>query len=235
MELPPNGGSPSSLCGAGSWNSNQSAISRRDKGFHTVRSGVDRGELSFIARFVEVLEIWNELRTGDGTLSYPGRAGSYASPSTSAIGGRGWDFHTVRGGIIPGDILFRPRTVGVVDVVWKDCDPGMGPYRPRVVLTLCTSPGQTAIRQVAMFLFSSKINSTLKILDCQIPKYCRVLYLQEVGDLQQQSAAAISSITIASEELNDEGSDTVFRAWNTVRTSLRGQTTHRQTVCEARI
>ena len=31
----------------------------------------------------------------------------------------GWGFHAVRGGIDPGDIRFRPRVVGVVQV-WKD-------------------------------------------------------------------------------------------------------------------
>ena len=31
----------------------------------------------------------------------------------------GWGFHTVRGGIDPGDHHFRPRVVGVVDV-WRD-------------------------------------------------------------------------------------------------------------------
>ena len=64
---------------------------------------------------------------------------------------------------------------------------------------------------------------------CQNRKRCsRVLYLQEVSDLQ---FATSSSIAITFEELNDEGSDTtVFRAWNTVSTSLHDQTTHRQTV-----
>ena len=32
------------------------------------------------------------------------------------IGRWGWDFHTVRGGINPGDIRVRLRVVGVVDV-----------------------------------------------------------------------------------------------------------------------
>ena len=31
----------------------------------------------------------------------------------------GWEFHTVRGGIDPGDRCFRPWFVGVVEV-WKD-------------------------------------------------------------------------------------------------------------------
>ena len=45
------------------------------------------------------------------------------SPSKSAITQRGWGFHTVRGGIDPGNIRFRPRVVGVVDI-WKDFDRG---------------------------------------------------------------------------------------------------------------
>ena len=31
----------------------------------------------------------------------------------------GWGFHTLRGGIDPGDLRFLPRLVGVVDL-WKD-------------------------------------------------------------------------------------------------------------------
>ena len=46
-------------------------------------------------------------------------------PSQSAIGQWGWGFHTVRGGIDPGDRLFRPRFVGVVDV-WNDVETGDG-------------------------------------------------------------------------------------------------------------
>ena len=37
----------------------------------------------------------------------------------------GWGFHTVRGGIDPGDHRFRPRDVGFVDV-WKYFWPGDG-------------------------------------------------------------------------------------------------------------
>ena len=70
--------------------------------------------------------------TRDGNLSSPGAAGprrgpkgqlspraGSKSPSQSAITLWGWIFHTVRGGIDPGDQLFRPRVVGVVDI-WKD-------------------------------------------------------------------------------------------------------------------
>ena len=37
----------------------------------------------------------------------------------SAITQWGWGFHTLRGGIDPGDLRFRPRVVGVVEI-WKD-------------------------------------------------------------------------------------------------------------------
>ena len=30
----------------------------------------------------------------------------------------GWGFHTLRGGIDPGNLRFRPRVVGVVEI-WK--------------------------------------------------------------------------------------------------------------------
>ena len=54
-----------------------------------------------------------------------------------------WGFHTVRGGIDPGDRRFRPRVVGVVDV-WKIFYAGMGPYPPGVVLA---HPGSMGSRQ----------------------------------------------------------------------------------------
>ena len=53
------------------------------------------------------------------------------SPSQSAITQWGWGFHTLRGGIDPGDLRFRPRVVEVVDR-WKGLLPGMGTYPPRV-------------------------------------------------------------------------------------------------------
>ena len=65
----------------------------------------------------------------------------YTVPSQSEIGPWGWDFHTVRGGVKPGDNRVRPWVVGVVDV-WTDFDPGMRPYRPKVTFPSCTSLGQ---------------------------------------------------------------------------------------------
>ena len=52
------------------WSSNQSAISQRDRGFLTVQGGVDPRKLSLLPHVMEVLEMWNDVWTGDGTL-YP--------------------------------------------------------------------------------------------------------------------------------------------------------------------
>ena len=46
------------------------------------------------------------------------RAGSM-SPNQSEITQWGWGFHTLRGGIDPGDLRFRPQVVGVVEM-WTD-------------------------------------------------------------------------------------------------------------------
>ena len=75
---------------------------------------------------MEVLEMWNDLWTGDGTL-YPPEVEPWLTIRTMAnqkIGRWGWDFHIVRGGTNPNDIRVRPQVVGVVDV-WMDSDPGM--------------------------------------------------------------------------------------------------------------
>ena len=52
------------------WSSNQSAISQRNWGFFTVRGGVDPRNLGLLPRPIEVLELWNDLWTGNRTL-YP--------------------------------------------------------------------------------------------------------------------------------------------------------------------
>ena len=108
------------------WSSNQSAISQRDWGFLTVQGGVDPTKLGLLPRLMEVLEMWNDLWTGDWTL-YPPEVESWLNIRTMAnqkIGRWGWDFHIVRGGINPDDIRVRSRVAGVVDV-WTDSDPGM--------------------------------------------------------------------------------------------------------------
>ena len=63
------------------------------------------------------------------------------SPSQSLISQKGRSFHTLRAGIYPGDVRFRPQVVGLVDVR-KDFLPGMGPYYPRVSLAPCVSANQ---------------------------------------------------------------------------------------------
>ena len=62
------------------------------------------------------------------------------NPSQSAISQRGCGVSTLRGGIGPGDHCFRPR-FGVVGV-YKDFDPGMGPYPPRIALAPRTPANQ---------------------------------------------------------------------------------------------
>ena len=61
------------------------------------------------------------------------------SLSQSATSQLGWGFHTLRGGIDPGDLRFRPRVVGVVEI-WNGFEPGMGNYPPRVRRDLGVGP-----------------------------------------------------------------------------------------------
>ena len=74
-----------------------------------------------------------------------------------------------------------------------------------------------------------------EILSRQNRKRCsRVLYPKR--SKRSKQLATSSSIAIAFEELNDGGSHTtVFCAWNNVSTFLHYQTTHRQSIWEARI
>ena len=77
---------------------------------------------------MEVLEMWNDLWTGDATLNPRGEElAQHANHGPKKkIRRLGWDFHTVRGGINPGDIRVRPRVVGVVVCGWipiPACDP----------------------------------------------------------------------------------------------------------------
>ena len=95
--------------------------------------------------------MWNDRWTGDGTLWCPGGGHSILydpQPIRDRPDGGVGDFHTVRGGINPGDIHVRSWVVGVV-YVWMDDDLGMEPYRPQMTVTLCTIPinERLAIRQ----------------------------------------------------------------------------------------
>ena len=85
------------------WSSNQPAISQRDWGFLAAQGGVDPRKLGFLPQLMEVLEMWNDLWTGDGTLIPP--RWSWLNMRTMAnqkIGRWGWDFDTARGGIMCG-------------------------------------------------------------------------------------------------------------------------------------
>ena len=92
------------------WSSNQSAISPRDWGFHAVQGGVDPTKLRLLPRLMEVLQMWNDFWTGDGTL-YPPEVelAQHANNGQS----ESW----------PGELGF-PNRAGRYHV-WMDSDPGM--------------------------------------------------------------------------------------------------------------
>ena len=92
------------------WSSNQPTISQRDWGFMTVQVGVDPKKLGLLSRLTEVLEMWNDLWTGDGTL-YPSEVGLAQHAK---------------------DVQSESRPVGLGFLhragryhVWMDSDPGM--------------------------------------------------------------------------------------------------------------
>ena len=115
------------------WSSNQSAISQRDWGFLTVQGGVDPRKLRLLPRLMEVLrDVERPPDRGWDPISSRGGAGSACKPwlIRKSVGRWGWDFHTVRGGIMCGWIPIPA------------CDP-----IARVTPTLCMNPVQCAIRQ----------------------------------------------------------------------------------------
>ena len=103
-------------------------------GFHTAPGGADPGELYFRPRGVGVVEIWKNVYIGDGTQSHPGTAGlggvkrgrgpilpglrSLYAPQPISDWPVKLGFPTVQGGVDPGEIDFRPRDVGIVEM-WK--------------------------------------------------------------------------------------------------------------------
>ena len=93
-----------------SMNPGQSAISPSSWGFSTMRSGIDPGDHFFRPRCEGVVDVCRDLLFRDGALSSSGGAGS-TKPNQSAISQRGWDLHTVRGGIDSEDLHFLPRLV----------------------------------------------------------------------------------------------------------------------------
>ena len=121
----------------GCMSSGQSATSQWRWGFHTVRGGINPGDLRFRPLFVGVVEIWKDFVSGDETLSSPGAAGprrcpvgklppctGSMSPSQSATSQSAsqpvwlrFPYRAGRYGL--GDLRFRPQVVGVVKM-WKD-------------------------------------------------------------------------------------------------------------------
>ena len=89
----------------------QSAITQLGWSFHAL----DPGDLRLRPRVVGVVDRWIDCWP-KGQITP--RAGSM-SPSQLAITQWGWSFHSLRGGIDPGYLRFRPRVVGDVDI-WKD-------------------------------------------------------------------------------------------------------------------
>ena len=99
--------------------------SRWGWGFHTLRGGIDPGNLRLCSR-VKVAERWMIFLSGDETASSPGaaghrswpkahlsrRAGSMRQQPTNGVG-----LHTVRGGIDPGDLRFSAKDVGVLQML----------------------------------------------------------------------------------------------------------------------
>ena len=84
-----------------------SDYSQRSRGFHTVWGGDDRKEIGFIFRFVQLFDVYNDIWTGDGTLSSSDGTGSIIyGPQQIKDRPVGWvgAFHAVRGDINPGDI-----------------------------------------------------------------------------------------------------------------------------------
>ena len=65
-------GALSSPGGAGFTNLSQSAIIRWGWGFYTVSGGIDPKDYRFRPRFVGVVDVRNDLWSGDGTLILPG-------------------------------------------------------------------------------------------------------------------------------------------------------------------
>ena len=52
----------------------ETATSERGWSFHTLRGGLDRGDLCLCSRVVEVAEIWMTSQSGNETASSPGAA-----------------------------------------------------------------------------------------------------------------------------------------------------------------
>ena len=89
-------------------------------GFHTLRGDTAPGYPRTHPPVVGVVHVCKGFSSGDGNLSSPRYFGSIYDPQPVSDRPVGLRFHTVRGGLDPGDHHFRPHVVGVVKV-WKNC------------------------------------------------------------------------------------------------------------------
>ena len=89
------------------------------QGFPPVRGGFDRGITVFVPELSNLYIYGGIYELRMGACRPRVALALFSSPSQSAIGRRGWGFHTVRGGFDLGDPRFRPQVVGVEDV-WRD-------------------------------------------------------------------------------------------------------------------
>ena len=67
-------------------------------------------------RFVEVVNVWEDVCTGDRTLPSPGGTGFMCKPNQPATSQWTWGFHTVWGVVDPKKYRRFPRIVRVVRV-----------------------------------------------------------------------------------------------------------------------
>ena len=74
-----------------------------------------------LSQAVGVVKVWNNFQSRDGSLSFPGCVGSYMydlQPISDRPVGLGFPHRAGR--VRPaGDLCFRPRVVGVVEI-WRD-------------------------------------------------------------------------------------------------------------------
>ena len=114
----------------------QSAVNKRDWGLHTLPDSIDPGNVRFRPRAVGVVKIWANFCSRDSILYSPGKARSRRrtqgqqaqrlgsmSPGQSAITQWDWGFHTLRGGIDPRDVRFRPKDF-LVACICANVQPG---------------------------------------------------------------------------------------------------------------
>lgn len=108
------------------------------KCFHTLRGGVDPGELRLLSHLIGVVYIWKVYDQGMGPYcprvgrdydffrlyTKSARSGSM-DPSQIQINPWGWGFDTLGGDIDPGGVRFQPRFIGDADI-WKYLSSGDG-------------------------------------------------------------------------------------------------------------